>query len=140
MIERKFLFRNVEEAMAWVDGVYYGRAYSHHQIEKDLKRLKEVELSDGHVIIDETAPVHFKPGDKVTYTADYSSGEHGVVKSVRSYDYCFVVYNCAGNWDRIDDYTAAKTNIRDLKPGWLPTRCPRCCHFDCECDEIKKEE
>ena len=29
-----------------------------------------------------------------------------------------VVYNCAGDWDNFKNYTAALTNLSDLKLGW----------------------
>ena len=64
-----------------------------------------------------------KAGDKVTYVPDHyvdhpDKWEHGIVKRESGTGY-FVVYNCAGNWDRYKDYTAANTNKRDLQPGWL---------------------
>lgn len=59
-----------------------------------------------------------KAGDKVTYVSDHGTLEHGIIKSVQDEDHIFVVYNCAGNWDRIEDYTAARTHRRDLVEGW----------------------
>ena len=43
------------------------------------------------------------------------------VKYIPEYlaDTVFVVYNCAGEWDRYEQYTAASTNFRDLKKGWI---------------------
>lgn len=66
-----------------------------------------------------------KPGDKVTYVASYMKDtpklwEHGIVKrETPDGQGYFVVYNCAGNWDKYWHYTAASTNKRDLKEGWL---------------------
>ena len=59
----------------------------------------------------------FKPGDHVTYVPTVGDSEHGIVKSVRD-DAVFVVYNCAGEWGRYEDYTAANTPIDRLVPGW----------------------
>lgn len=59
-----------------------------------------------------------KFGDKVHYCPDYGPMENGKVKSVPGDGYAFVVYNCAGNWDQFEDYTAARTKLSDLKKGW----------------------
>lgn len=61
-----------------------------------------------------------KKGDKVHYQPEHFGDkmwENGIVKRAVK-DGAFVVYNCDGNWDRIDDYTAAKTSYDDLKLGW----------------------
>lgn len=62
-------------------------------------------------------------GDKVHYQPEHYGNdrwENGLVKEIRNSvtDSVWVVYNCAGNWDRYMDYTSAKTNLRDLKLGW----------------------
>jgi len=57
-------------------------------------------------------------GDKVTYRS-FDKVEHGIVKRLSDENHVFVVYHCAGNWDRYFDYTAARTNICDLDPGWI---------------------
>jgi hypothetical protein len=57
-------------------------------------------------------------GDKVTYKS-FNKIEHGIVKRLSDENHAFVVYHCAGNWDRYFDYTAARTDIRDLVPGWI---------------------
>ena len=65
-----------------------------------------------------------KIGQKVHYQPDHyieeDKWENGVVKSIPEWttDSAFVVYNCAGEWDNFKNYTAANTNIRDLKLGW----------------------
>lgn len=56
-------------------------------------------------------------GTKVTYSS-YNKREFGIVKSKSDEEHVFVVYHCAGNWDNYEDYTAARTNIKDLKLGW----------------------
>lgn len=58
-------------------------------------------------------------GDRVCYCPGHTI-ENGIVKEVRDdvYDAVWVVYNCAGEWDRYREYTAAKTNLRDLQMGW----------------------
>lgn len=57
-------------------------------------------------------------GQKVHYCTDYGKMENGIVKSVPGDGHAFVVYNCAGNWDRYEDYTGARTKISDLRAGW----------------------
>lgn len=59
-----------------------------------------------------------KVGQMVTYVTDYEK-EQGIVKSLSGNDYAFVVYNCAGNWDNYQDYTGARTRLKDLKVGWV---------------------
>ena len=59
----------------------------------------------------------YKPGDHVTYVTPVNT-ERGIVKSVPDDEHAFVVYNCAGEWDRYQEYTAARTRVDDLKPGW----------------------
>ena len=58
-----------------------------------------------------------KPGDKVTYVTPFES-ERGIIKSLSDENHVFVVYHCAGEWHRIEDYTAARTNKKDLVMGW----------------------
>lgn len=61
-------------------------------------------------------------GDKVTYCAHPGAKyEHGIVKSLhpRNGDLVFVVYKCAGNWDRYADYTGECTNVDSLEHEWL---------------------
>jgi hypothetical protein len=65
-----------------------------------------------------------KVGDSVHYQPKHYQErdifENGVVKEVRENepDACWVVYNCGGEWHRIQDYTAAKTQLSDLFPEW----------------------
>lgn len=59
----------------------------------------------------------FEPGDRVTYHPTVGNPEKGIVKSVRG-NAVFVVYNCAGEWDRYQDYTAANTPANQLTKGW----------------------
>lgn len=57
-------------------------------------------------------PVYYKPG--------YGRLENGIIKSFSSIaDTVFVVYNCGGNWEDYQNYTAASTRIQDLYPGWV---------------------
>lgn len=68
---------------------------------------------------------NLKEGDHVTYWPAYKiKGEIGIVKRVREDNdqYVFVVYNCAGNWEHYQDYTAASSPIKDLFKGWHDTR------------------
>lgn len=62
-------------------------------------------------------------GDYVHYQPDHYDNdewENGIIKEIRSdnLEAVFVVYNCAGKWEDYRDYTAALTNLRDLKMGW----------------------
>ena len=65
-----------------------------------------------------------KEGDKVHYQPNYypkDKWENGIVKSIPELykKAVFVVYNCAGEWDNYKNYTAARTNVLDLKKGWF---------------------
>jgi len=61
-----------------------------------------------------------KVGDKVTYVPSHGAKEHGIVKSIRDDGkIAWVVYHCAGNWNRFRDYTGAGTSISDLRKGWI---------------------
>ncbi len=58
-------------------------------------------------------------GEKVTYRS-FGKTEIGIVKSYcDDPEYVFVVYHCDNNWTRYFDYTAARTALSDLSPGWL---------------------
>ncbi len=62
------------------------------------------------------------PGESVHYVPfkDCPSElyENGVVKAVSDEEHVFVVYHCAGEWHRYQEFTGARTNINDLRPGW----------------------
>ena len=53
-------------------------------------------------------------GKNVIYTNGVGSKEFGRIKSW-NYDWIFVVYNCADEWDNYQNYTAAATDPRDLE-------------------------
>ena len=62
-------------------------------------------------------------GSKVHYQPSHynpNEYENGIIKEIRDNitDAVWVVYNCAENWDKYQDYTSAKTNINDLRIGW----------------------
>lgn len=63
-------------------------------------------------------------GDKVHYQPEHygdDKWENGIIKVIdtnRQKESVWVVYNCAGNWGRYQDYTSALTNLRDLKLEW----------------------
>lgn len=59
----------------------------------------------------------FNIGDKVTYITPYKQ-EKGIVKSISDENHTFVVYKCGEDWGNYNDYTAARTNNKDLKRGW----------------------
>lgn len=60
-----------------------------------------------------------KVGDFVHYTPASSFGtpENGRIKSFGE-KYVFVVYKCAGEWDRYQEYTGQATDITNLSLGW----------------------
>ena len=98
-----------------------------------------------------------KVGEKVHYKPEHykeDEFENGIIKEVRPTVPnigIWVVYKCAGNWKDYQDYSAGKTNLRDLHLGWLSTKftcdvckeevdklymgrkencCERCCSFE----------
>lgn len=65
-----------------------------------------------------------KAGDKVHYIpfegADPSTYQNGIIKSFcDDPQYIFVVFHCNNEWDHFWDYTAQRTNINQLKKGWI---------------------
>lgn len=61
----------------------------------------------------------FKPGQTVTYKPAKGVPEKGIVKSISDEQHVFVVYHCDNNWSNYSEYTAARTRIEDLEPGWI---------------------
>lgn len=72
-----------------------------------------------------------KVGDKVYYQPEHydeTEWENGLIKKIPNfatnkksqvgYNCIRVVYNCAGDWGKFEDYTSALTNLEDLKLGW----------------------
>jgi hypothetical protein len=65
-----------------------------------------------------------KAGTRVHYIpfkgAKISDMENGIVKSIHpDCDKAWVVYHCAGEWDRYYKYTGALTRFEDLEIGWI---------------------
>ena len=64
----------------------------------------------------------FQPGQKVHYIpfpgCSSDKYENGIVKSVSDHEHVFVVFHCGGEWDRYTEYTAARTNVNQLRAGW----------------------
>lgn len=65
----------------------------------------------------------FKIGDKVHYQPKHFAEdefENGIVKNIPRHmpSVVKVVYHCNDNWHDFKEYTAASTNICDLKIGW----------------------
>lgn len=64
----------------------------------------------------------FQPGDQVHYVPFVGCNpklyQKGIVKSISDDRHLFVVYNCAEEWDRYKEYTAARTSIEQLRSGW----------------------
>jgi hypothetical protein len=62
----------------------------------------------------------FQPGDYVTYCPKFGQKEHGRIKILHTNGAsAWVVYHCAGEWERYEAYTGALTNFSDLKKGWI---------------------
>lgn len=58
-------------------------------------------------------------GDYVYYTDPVTrKKENGRVKSI-SGGRAWVVYHCAGNWDKYSEYTGVNTDQIDLSTGWV---------------------
>jgi hypothetical protein len=64
------------------------------------------------------AAVFFEPGDKVCYVPEHGKLENGIVKSHSDENHVFVVYNCGGDWENYQNYTAARTHTDNLVKGW----------------------
>lgn len=64
-------------------------------------------------------------GDKVHYIpfkdCDSSQIENGIIKSIHqvSVGFVHVVYKCANDWENYRDFTAALTEVKYLKEGWV---------------------
>jgi hypothetical protein len=60
-------------------------------------------------------------GDKVHYMPTYMQAQdqwqNGIIKRVEG-TAIWVVYHCAGEWDRFQDYTGERTFAGDLFEGW----------------------
>ena len=72
-----------------------------------------------------------KAGDKVHYQPSHYSQdewENGIIKEIPlfatdkattvGYNCVRVVYHCHNDWENYKNYTAALTNLNDLKLGW----------------------
>lgn len=68
-------------------------------------------------LIEDSVPC-LKPGDYVSYIKSNGARENGRIKSVNG-DRAYVVYNCSGEWERFEEYTAASTEITRLSHGWV---------------------
>lgn len=62
-----------------------------------------------------------KEGAYVHYVSHHGIKENGRVKSMGQ-EYAFVVFNCAGEWDRYQDYTGQRVSLSDLRYGWVDER------------------
>lgn len=66
-----------------------------------------------------------KKGDPVHYVPEHykktGNFENGIVKGFAENGGVFVVYNCNGDWDNYENYTAANTRPEDLFLGWAMT-------------------
>lgn len=69
-------------------------------------------------LLDEFAPP-LKAGDYVHYTPDAGPKENGRIKSIGSDGRASVVYKCAGEWDKYQEYTGAVTELNRLSRGWI---------------------
>jgi hypothetical protein len=57
-------------------------------------------------------------GDYCHYTRSDGGKENGRIKSIGE-EYAFVVFRCNKEWDKYEDYTGQRTQLSDLKLGWV---------------------
>lgn len=60
----------------------------------------------------------FKPGDRVNYANSNGRRENGVVKKCTNQLCTYVVFNCGGDWEHYESYTAEACQDWLLSPGW----------------------
>lgn len=60
-----------------------------------------------------------KAGDYVHYIPDAGDKENGRIKSIGSDGRASVVYKCAGEWEKYQEYTGAVTELNRLSRGWI---------------------
>ena len=51
--------------------------------------------------------------------ADKSLFQNGMVKSISDDEHLFIVFNCNGEWNNIQNYTAQRTNIKQIGKDWM---------------------
>ncbi len=66
---------------------------------------------------------NLRVGDKVHYQPshfDESHWENGIIKEIRQTNLTgvWVVYRCAEEWERYQEYTGALTDLTDLNLNW----------------------
>lgn len=87
-------------------------------MEKELK-----DLNDKSLVFEKGDKVHYIP-HHIQHSGLHTVGglkyyaENGIVKRVTDSG-VFVVYKCGGEWSNYENYTAALTEINDLRHGWL---------------------
>jgi hypothetical protein len=63
--------------------------------------------------------LRFEAGQKITYLGGSGRRDPGkIVRLGEDGKTAFVVYNCSRDWDNYQNYTAARTPLVDLVPGW----------------------
>ncbi len=63
----------------------------------------------------------FHVAQKVTYVGNPHKGpQNGIVKRMhpKIENMCWVVYNCANDWNNFHEYTGVLTPKSDLRDGW----------------------
>lgn len=105
-------------------------------IKNVVSRLREIDINKGiDEVLNEQINNDFsrkgikksyaKPGNKVHYVpfigANDSMIENGIIKSNNEGmdGHCFVVFNCANDWDNYDQYTGANCKYDFLRKGWV---------------------
>jgi hypothetical protein len=68
---------------------------------------------------DESQLPPLKVGDYVHYIPDAGPKENGRIKSIGSDGRASVVYKCASEWDKYQEYTGAVTELNRLSRGWI---------------------
>jgi hypothetical protein len=69
---------------------------------------------------------NFTVGQKVTYVAPGVKKQKGIIKKLLpGQPVAWVVYNCGGDWENYQNYTASLTSLKNLEAGWPLETGPR---------------
>jgi hypothetical protein len=97
-----------------------------HEFSLEYSKITGKDLDQKYLVVNQDEPYaeevwkliknkSLKVGDYVLYCAGHKN-EKGRVKSIaHEPGFVFVVYHCAGEWDRYMNYTSARTEVSDLE-------------------------
>ena len=87
-------------------------------------RQYDIEIMKKHFNIWEAED--YEKGEKVTYIGNPRQGiQHGMVRKIHpEQDRVAVVFNCGGNWENFENYTAARCKASELEKGWATIHGP----------------